>query len=142
MKLQQVAVVVSAIVGMLSTTSATAQEPIASGQPASAAGLPMMGLTMVPIARYPDETYAFAYSCYRIGRCSAYDLYRFRDRPNRLTRLAPAAPAVSDGLPSSIDYVWVFVPVTTEENILPEYRAASQVRDEFRAVSRLIDFPD
>ena len=81
---------------------------------------------MVRVVPYPDEIYglpgvapAVPYSCYRIGRCSAFDLYRFRDRPNRLTRLAPEAPTESDALPPSILYQWFFVPVTPEENILP-----------------------
>jgi len=138
MKLRQVRVVVAAVTGMLLTMSAIAQEPIAEGQPASLRAGPM-GLTTVPVVRYPDETYPVPYSCYRLGRCSAYDLYRFRDRPNRLTRLAPAAPTDSDDVPSSIDYVWVFVPVTAEENVRPQYQAASQVRDEYRAVSRPIE---
>ena len=97
-----------------------------------------MDLTMMPVVRYPDETYALPYSCYRIRRCSAYDIYLFRDRPNRLTRLAPEAPIETP----SIDYLWFFVQVTPEENILPKYRAVSQVRDEHRAVSRPIDDPN
>lgn len=141
MKLRQVRAVVSAVVAMLLTMSAMAQEPIAGGRPASTMSRPM-GLTMVPVARHPEEPYAFPYSCYRLGRCSGYDLHRFRGRPNRLTRLAPAAPAESSELPSSIDYIWVFVPVVPEENIVPKYRAASQVRDEHRGVGRPIDDAD
>ena len=91
---------------------------------------------------WPGVEPAVPYSCYRIGRCSAYDLYYFRDRPNRLTRLAPEAPAESVESPPSIHYQWFFVPVTPEENILPKYRTASQVRDEYRAVGRPIDGPD
>ena len=103
---------------------------------------------MMRVVPYPDEIYALpevapvvTYSCYRIGRCSAYDLYRFRDRPNRLTRLAPEAPSETGASPPSIHYQWVFVPITPEENILPTYRPASQVRDEYRAVGRRIDGP-
>jgi hypothetical protein len=124
---------------MLVAMSATAQEPVASGQPASIAA-PPMELTMMAVARYPDETDPLPYSCYHVRRCSAHDLYRFKDRPNRLIRLAPAAPA--DGDEPSIDYRWFFVQVTPEENILLKYRAASQVRDEHRAVSRRIGNPD
>ena len=49
---------------------------------------------MMRVVPYADEMHIVPgdapASCYRIGRCSAYDLYRFRDRPNRLTRLARA----------------------------------------------------
>jgi hypothetical protein len=135
-------------VGVLLSMSAAAQGPIASDQPASVAGPPMEP-TMMRVVPYPDEMYAlpgvapavpYAW-CYRIGRCSAYDLYRFRDRPNRLTRLAPAPPE-SVAAPASIQYRWFLVPVTPEENILPKYRTASQVRDEYRAVGRPIDGPN
>jgi hypothetical protein len=102
------------------------------------------------IVPYPDEKYtpsgvapAVPYaSCYRVGRCSADDLYRFRDRPNRLTRLAPEAPPETVTWPASVQYIWFFVPVTPEEDILPKYRTASQVRDEYRAVGRPIDGPN
>ena len=94
---------------------------------------------MVRVVPHLDEMYALPSdappSCYRIGRCSAQDLYRFRDRPNRLTRLAPEAPPA----PSSIQYQWFLVPVTPEENIVPRYRTASQLRDEYRAVGSPID---
>ena len=140
MKRLPVRVFVSAVVELLLTMSAFAQEPIA-GEHIASTSRPME-LTMMPVARDPDETYVAPYACYRLGRCSAYDLYRYRYRPNRLTRLAPAAPAESDDLAASSDYVWFFVPVTPEENILPKYRAASQVREEHRAVSRPIDDPD
>ena len=138
--------VVPGAVGMLLSMSAAAQGPIASDQPASVTG-PSMEPTMKRVVPYPDEMYtlpgfapAVPYpSCYRIGRCSAYDLYLFRDRPNRLTRLAPEAPTESAARPPSIHYLWFLVPVTPEENILPKYRTASQVRDEYRAVGRPID---
>jgi len=105
---------------------------------------------MMRIVPYPDEMYppsgvapAVPYaSCYRVGRCSADDLYRFRDRPNRLTRLAPEAPPETVTWPASVQYIWFFVPVTPEENILPKYRTSSQVRDEYRAVGRPIDGPN
>jgi len=99
---------------------------------------------MMRVFPYPDEMYslpgvapAVPYACYRVGRCSAYDLYRFRDRPNRLTRLAPEPPPE----PPSSRYVWLLVPVTPEENILPKYRTSSQVRDAYRTVGRPIDAP-
>lgn len=133
-------------VGVLLSMSAAAQGLIASDQPVSVTGPPMEP-TMMRVVPYPDEMYtlpgvapAVPYaSCYRVGRCSAYDLYRFRDRPNRLTRLAPEAPPESVVRPPSIQYLWFLVPVTPEENILPKYRTASQVRDEHRAVGRPID---
>jgi len=128
---------------MLLSMSAAAQGPIASDQPALSIG-PFMKPTMMRVVPYPDEMYPLGpeYSCYRIGRCSAYDLYRFRDRPNRLTRLAPEAPPETVALPPSIRYTWVFVPITPEENILPKYQTASQVRDEYLAVGRRIDGPN
>jgi len=141
--------VVPGAVGVLLSMSAAAQGLIASDQPASVTG-PSMEPTMMRVVPYPDEMYtlpgvapAVPYaSCYRVGRCSAYDLYRFRDRPNRLTRLAPEAPPESVVRPPSIQYLWFLVPVTPEENILPKYRTASQVRDEYRAVGRPIDGPN
>ena len=136
MKRLSVRVFVSAVVGVLVTTAALAQEPIAWGHTASTSA--PMELTMMPVARYPDESYPVPYSCYHLGRCSAYDLYQYRNRPNRLTRLAPAAPE-SDALSTTSDYIWGFVPVTPEENILPKYRGASQAREEHRAVSRPIE---
>jgi hypothetical protein len=132
-------------VGVLLSISAAAQGLIASDQPASVADVPMES-TIMRVVPYSDEMYtlsgvapAVPYSCYRVGRCSAKDLYRFRDRPNRLTRLAPEAPPESIAWPASVQYMWFLVPVTPEENILPKYRTASQVRDEYRAVGRPID---
>jgi hypothetical protein len=135
--------------GVLLSMSAAAQGPIASDHPASVTS-PLMEPTMMRVVPYPDEMYtlpgvapAVPYaSCYRVGRCSAYDLYRFRDRPNRLTRLAPEAPPESVAAPASIQYQWFVVPVTPEENILPKYRTASQVRDEYLSVGRPIDDPN
>jgi len=133
--------------GVLLSMAATAQGLIASDQLVSEAG-PPIGLTMMQVAPYHYGMYALpdvgpaVPSCYRIGRCSADDLYRFRDRPNWLTRLAPEAPPESVVWPSSIKYLWFLVPVTPEENILPKYRMAGQVRDEYRAVGRPIDDPN
>ena len=131
-------------VGVLLSMSAAAQGLIASDQPTFVTGPPVEP-TMTRVVPYADEMYTLsgvapAYpSCYRIGRCSANDLYRFRDRPNRLTRLAPEAPPESVAWSASVRYMWVLVPVTPEENIRPKYRTASQVRDEYRAVGRPID---
>jgi hypothetical protein len=134
-------------VGVLLSMSAAAQGSIASDQPSFVAG-PRVEPTMMRVVPYPDEMYTLSGvapavpSCYRIGRCSAFDLYRFRDRPNRLTRLAPEAPPESFARPASVQYMWFLAPVTPEENILPKYRTASQVRDEYRAVGRPIDGPN
>jgi len=141
--------VVPGVVGVLLSMSAAAQGPIASDQSASVTG-PSIEATMMRIVPYPDEMYtlpgvapAVPYaSCYRVGRCSAYDLYRFRDRPNRLTRLAPEAPPESVVRLPAIRYLWFLVPVTPEEDILPKYRTTGQVRDEYRAVGRPIDGPN
>ena len=83
----------------------------------------------------PGVPYA---SCYRIGRCSALDLYRFRDRPNRFTRLAPEAP--SDMAETAWNpYRWVLVPITPDENIVPRYRDTGQVRAEYGTVGAPIE---
>ena len=110
---------------------------------------PSVEPTMMRVVPYPDEMYTLSgaparpyASCYRVGRCSANDLYRFRDRPNRLTRLAPEAPPESVAWPPSVRYMWFLAPVTPEENILPKHRTASQIRDEYRAVGRPIDGPN
>ena len=134
--------IVHGAVGVLLSMSAAGQGPIASDQLVSVAGA-TTAPTLMRVVPYPDEMQTLPgdapASCYRIGRCSVYDLYRFRDRPNRLTRLAPEAPPESGARPLSIHYLWFLVPVTPEENILPKYRTASQVRDEYRAVGTPID---
>jgi hypothetical protein len=143
--MKAICLVLPGVVGVLLSMSAAAQASIESGQPTSVTGFvePMM----LPVVPYPDEMYtpsgappAGPYaSCYRVGRCSVNDLYRFRDRPNRLSRLAPEAPAKRGEWPASVRYSWFLVPVTPEEIILPKYRTASQIRDEYRAVGRPID---
>jgi len=132
--------------GILSSVSAAAQGLVAQDQSVSAERTPIAPTTIWIVA-YPAEVYSFPavapvapYSCYRIGRCSAYDLYRFRDRPNRLTRLAPAVPRETVAKVASIMFP-SFAPATPEENIVAAYKAASQVRNEYRAVSRPIDDP-
>ena len=100
MKLWQLRAVVPGAVGVLLSMPIVAQEPMASDRPGSGAG-PSIEPTMIWVVPYPDEIYAVPYSCYRVRRCSGYDLYYFRDRPNRLTRLAPEPPA--DQLPPSIE---------------------------------------
>ena len=144
-----VSLTLSGVLAALVSMSVAAQEPIASAPPASVPGFPI-GTTMMWVVLYPDEMYVLPgtttevpyASCYRVGRCTASDLYRFRDRPNRLTRLAPEAPPESVAWPAPVPYRWALVPATSEENILPQYRAASQVRDEYRDVGRPIDVPD
>jgi hypothetical protein len=136
---------IRAALGTLLSMSAIAQGSTASDQPVPV-GRPFE-LTMMRVLPYPDETdpspgITSVPACYRVRRCSDYDLYYFRDRPNRLTRLAPEAPADSAELLPLNEYFWRFVPVTPEENILPKYRTASQVRDEYRAVGRALDDPD
>ena len=107
--------VVRGAVGVLLSMSAAGQGPIASDQPVSGIGAPTEP-TMMRVAPYPGEMHTLhgdaPPSCLRIGRCSAYDLYRFRDRPNRLTRLAPEAPTEGGAGPPSIHYLWFLVPVT------------------------------
>ena len=123
-------------VGMLISISGATQGAISPEEPASRTDLTVEP-TMMRVVRYAEEMDTLP-ACYRVGRCSAYDLLRFRDRPNWLTRLAPEAPAE----PPSIDYVWFLVPVTPAENILPKYRTASLVREEYRAVGEALDGKD
>jgi len=75
-------------------------------------------------------------ACLRFGRCSALDVYRFQDRPNRLLRLAPLAPP--DPWQASAARSGPLYPgeVTPEENIVPAYRDASQVRPEYQDVGK------
>src|SRR5262245_40148850 len=101
----------------------------------------MVPAPVVPLYSYPYGGYYFPDplrfedglpSCYRYGRCSLRDIEFFRDRPQRLERLAPAPPSANP----AVDYgapLWGFgyVPPTPEENIQPEYRGASQPRAEF-----------
>jgi hypothetical protein len=73
-------------------------------------------------------------SCYRYGRCSTADIAAYRYRVDRLERLAPSAPvdaAAPRGplRPSA-------PPPTAEEDIRPEYREASVVREEYRETGR------
>src|ERR1700746_4059311 len=100
-------------VGGLLSTLATAQGFIGFDEPASFIG-PRAEPMMMPVAPYADEAYPLSgvaptlpyASCYRMGRCSLNDLYRFRDRPNRLTRLAPQAPEESAAWPPSVRHMW------------------------------------
>lgn len=146
-KFWQIRVVVPGAIWMLLSISAVAQGIRASDQPASVTTR-LMGLTIMQVVPFPEQMDGLPGpevpypSCYRVGRCSAYDVYRFRDRPNWVTRLAPEAPVDSAAWQASVPYMWVFVPVTPEENIVPKYRMASQVREEHRAVSRPIDGPN
>ena len=134
---------------MLLAMSAMSQEPVASDPLDTASDFPI-GFTMIQLVPYPHEgitlpeiapgvPYA---SCYRIGRCSLLDLYRFRVRPNRLTRLAPEAPSDSGAENAWNSYRWVLVAITPDEDILPPYRGAGQVRPEYRTVGMPIDNPN
>ena len=141
--------VASGAVGVLLSMSAAAQEPFLSDQPGAVDRL-WLKPTMVRIVAFPDDDSlvpgvapAAPYpSCYRAGRCSVQDLYRFRDRPNRLARLAPEAPPDGAARPPSARYAWFLVPVTPEENIVPDHRMAGQIRDEYRAAGRPIEGPN
>lgn len=145
--MKTVRAIVSCAIGVLLSMAAAAQGVNASDQAASVID-PFTEPTMMRIVQHPDETFSAPEvapavpSCYRVGRCSAHDLYRFRDRPNRLTRLAPEAPPEGVTRPPSIEYLWILAPVTPEDNILPKYRMASKVRDEYHAVGRPIGTPN
>ena len=134
---------------MLLAVSAMSQETVASDPLDTASDFPL-GLTMMQVVPYPHEAITLPEiapgvpyaSCYRIGRCSLLDLYRFRVRPNRLTRLAPETPLDSGAGNSWNSYRWVLVPITPDEDILPRYRRAGQVRPEYRTVGMPIDNPN
>lgn len=125
------------------------QGPVAY-DPMATSSSPPLGLTMMQLVPHPHEDVALPEiapgvpyaSCYRIGRCSLLDLYRFRDRPNRLTRLAPEAPSDKSPGNGRNSYQWVLVPTTPDENVLPRYRGAGQVRAEYRTVGMPIDNPN
>lgn len=74
-------------------------------------------------------------SCYRYGRCSAAEIATYRHRVDRLERLAPSAPAD----PRTADPHAarpVLVAPTPEENIRPEFRETSLVREEYAGSGR------
>jgi hypothetical protein len=108
---------------------------------------PVAPVVLVPLYPYPYGVYPDPLrfsdelpSCYRFGRCTLRDLELFRDRPNRLDRLAPAAPGLkppaAGAAPPFTGGQWeppsrAAVQPTPEENIRPEYRGASVPRAEF-----------
>ena len=128
------------------TMSAAAQTPVAgSAGVAYGAHVRPPGVMPPPYpyphsgASYPDPLRLTDElpSCYRFGRCTLRDIERFRDRPHRLERLAPTAPASVETLrPSGGDASRSGVAPTPEENIRPEYRGASLPREEFRETDR------
>lgn len=126
--------VVPGAVGLLISMSSAAQAPTPPTVVTRHSFEPTMMRAEPYLDQLDDMPRFEPYSCYRARRCSLQDLYYFADRPNRLTRLAPEAQEESVGLQSSMPYTWVFIPVTPEKNILPKYRSASQVRDEYRSI--------
>jgi hypothetical protein len=89
--------------------------------------------TTAPVVpRIPDA----APSCYRYGRCSPADVAAYRYRAERLDRLAPSAPAETEALHS---FRPPAPPPTAAEDIHPEYRGSSVVKDEYRESGRPID---
>jgi hypothetical protein len=131
--------------GILAALAVRAEAQVAVGGAGAGYGVYYPGAPVVvaPLALYP---YGYVYpdplrftdelpSCYRFGRCSLRDLERFRDRPYRLDRLAPAAPdggpRIEREAPGRAN-----VAPTPDENIRPEYRGASVPRTEFEASGR------
>jgi hypothetical protein len=93
---------------------------------------PWAGVPLVP--RSPDTLP----SCYRYGRCSPADMAAYRYRVERIERLAPSAPsdvpAQGHLQPSAPP-----PPPTAEQDIRPEFRGASVVKEEYRDSGRPID---
>lgn len=88
--------------------------------------------TVPGVPRIPDA----APSCYRIGRCSPAEMAAYRYRVERLDRLAPAAPPGAEVLHS---FRPPAPPPTAVEDIRPEYRDSSVVKEEYRGSGRPVD---
>lgn len=84
------------------------------------------------VPRVPDATP----SCYRYGRCSPAEMTAYRYRVERLDRLAPSAPLETQALNP---YRPPAPPPTAVEDIRPEYRGSSVVKEEYRESGRPID---
>ncbi len=81
-------------------------------------------------ARY-GYPYGYPYdACYYHGRCTAGDLSRLRDRLQRIDRVTPQPPRTE--APALIQR-HADVPPTAVDQIRPEFREASQLREEYRA---------
>lgn len=78
-----------------------------------------------------DRTrYGYPYdACYYHGRCTADDLRRLRDRLQRLDRVTPQAPRSETPM---LTQRHADVPPTAADQIRPEFREASQLREEYR----------
>ncbi len=87
-----------------------------------------------PLVPRSPETWP---SCYRYGRCSPAEMAAYRYRVERLERLAPAAPP-----DTSVQHQpgpFVPPPPTAEQDIRPEFRGSSVVKEEYRESGRPID---
>ena len=75
--------------------------------------------------------YGYPYdACYYHGRCTADDLRYLRDRMQRIDRVTPQPPRTE--APALIQR-HTDVPPTAVDQIRPEFREASQLREEYRA---------
>ena len=89
-----------------------------------------------PFATIEESVLYFesAEACLRVGRCTTLDVYLFQGQVNRLQRLAPIPPPQeASWFPHARPRP---VPPTPEQDIVPEYRSASQVRSEYVDVGR------
>lgn len=137
----------AALLALAAATTPAAAQVVIGG---AGYGYPVAPVVVVPLVMvvplYPYSYGGYLYpdpmrfsddlpSCYRFGRCSLRDLEVFRDRPNRIDRLAPAAPdgaaRVQVEPPRRVE-----VEPTSVENIRPEYRGASVPREEFEQSGR------
>lgn len=86
---------------------------------------------------FPPRLSDVSPACYRYGRCSPGEVAAYRYRAERLDRLAPAAPA--DPFAARRYGPSAMPPPTAEEDIRPEYRGSSVVREAYRDSGRPID---
>lgn len=99
----------------------------------------LLGCTALPVQAGPygddvafDRTrYGYPYdACYYHGRCTADDLRRLRDHLQRLDRVTPQPPRSETPM---LTQRHADVPPTAADQIRPEFREASQLREEYRA---------
>jgi hypothetical protein len=122
-------------------TSVWAAGGVIYGGPANYLGPGVHYVPRIPYPQYGPADGALyldgAEACFRMGRCSTLDMDRFQGRPNRLLRLAPLPP--QDPAYGIGNAPLNSKTPTPEENIVPAYREASQVRPEYEEAGKPSD---